>query len=223
MYQFSYFKERDKARILEFLEAYPFAFLTGSFKNGEQVATQIPVITEERHGELYVRGHIMRQTDHEKAFRENANGLLVFTGPNAYVSATWYSNPLSGSTWNYMSVHVKGQLRFLSADELKTLMRDLTLKFEGGNRYSKTIYDNLPGDYLNKMMPAIAGFEIKADMLDNVFKLSQNKDEESYLRIIRELEERGGNSALVAEEMKKRKAELFRPNGSGITPNTISE
>ncbi|MBL0104104.1 MAG: hypothetical protein IPP51_10370 [Bacteroidetes bacterium] len=61
------------------------------------------------------------------------------------------------------------------------------------------------------MMPAIAGFEIKAEKIDNVFKLSQNRDEKSYLNIISKLEEQGGNSALIAEEMKKRKLDLFPP------------
>jgi len=85
----------------------------------------------------------------------------------------------------------------------------LTLKFENGNRQSLTFYDNLPKQFLSKMMPAIVGFEIKADKLENVFKLSQNRDEKSYLNIISKLEEQGGNSALIASEMKKRSAELF--------------
>ena len=61
-------------------------------------------------------------------------------------------------------------------------------------------------------MPAIVGFEIKADKIDNVFKLSQNRDEKSYLNIISKLDEQGGNSALVAMEMKKRQADLFPRN-----------
>ena len=61
------------------------------------------------------------------------------------------------------------------------------------------------------MMPAIAGFEIKVEKLENVFKLSQNRDKESYLNIISKLEELGGNSMLIAAEMRKREAELFPP------------
>ncbi|MBK8507087.1 MAG: hypothetical protein IPL46_35895 [Saprospiraceae bacterium] len=55
------------------------------------------------------------------------------------------------------------------------------------------------------MIPSIAGFEIKADKIDNVFKLSQNGDETSYLNIISKLEEQGGEGALIAGEIKKRK------------------
>ena len=211
MYHFSYFKEKDRQVILNFIEEHPFAFVTGSFLTGAQVATQIPVIIEERNGDLFLQGHIMRNTDHHKAFMENPTALIVFTGPSAYVSATWYSNSQMGSTYNYMSVHVPGEVRFMSQDELISFMRRFTLKFEKGNTQSPTIYDNLPPEYVNKMVAAIAGFEIKLDKIDNVFKLSQNRDEKSYLNIISKLEEKGGNAALIAEEMKKRRAELFPP------------
>lgn len=209
MYNFSYFKEKDKQTIIDFIEENPFAFLTGSFLSGKQVATQIPVLLEIRDGELYLQGHIMRNTDHHKALVENPNALLVFSGPSCYVSASWYSNAQIGSTWNYMSVHVTGQPKFMSSEELVSFMRKLTLKFEQHNDQSPTIYDNLPVHFLSKMMPAIVGFEIKAEKLENVFKLSQNRDEKSYLNIISKLEEQGGDSALIALEMRKRKADLF--------------
>lgn len=212
MYNFPYFKEKDKQAICDFIEENPFAFMTGSFLSGTQVTTQIPVLLEERNGELFLQGHIMRNTDHHKAFVENPNAMLVFTGPSCYVSASWYSNPQIGSTWNYMSVHIAGQINFMTSDELITFMRKLTLKFEKGNTESLTIYDNLPDQFLSKMMPAIVGFEIEAKKIENVFKLSQNRDEKSYLQIILKLEELGGESALIANEMKKRKSELF-PDG----------
>ncbi len=211
MYNFSYFKERDRQIIMDFIEENPFAFLTGSNLSGSQVATQIPVLIEEKQGDLILQGHIMRNTDHYKAFVENSNALVVFTGPNTYVSASWYSKPQIGSTWNYMSVHISGQINFMSDDELIQFMKKMTLKFEKGDSKSPTIYDNLPDEFLKKMMPAIVGFEIKADKVENVFKLSQNRDEKSYLNIISKLEEHGGNSALIAVEMQKRKMELFPP------------
>lgn len=209
MYHFSYFKEKDRQTILAFLEQHPFAFMTGSFNNGIQVATQVPMLIFERDGELYVQGHIMRNTDHHKALSENPNVLVVFTGPSTYVSASWYSNSQMGSTWNYMSVHMHGAVRWMSNEELIQLMKMFTLKHEGGDTSSPTIYDNLPETYVNKMMAGITGFEIKVEKLDNVFKLSQNRDEKSYMNIISKLEEKGGESALIAEEMKKRKADLF--------------
>lgn len=212
MYSFSYFKEEDKKVLLQFLNDYPFAFLTGSTVAGKQVGTQIPIIVEEREGHLYLQGHIMRKTDHHKAFVENPQSLAVFTGPNAYVSASWYSNPQIGSTWNYMSVYANGKVSFLSDEGLIELMKKFTLRFENNNTASPTIFDNLPNEFLKKMLPAIVGFEIKVEQLENVFKLSQNRDERSYMNIIARLEEQGGSEALVATEMKKRKEQLF-PEG----------
>ncbi len=212
MYNFSYFKENDKKVILDFIEEYPFAFMTGSFISGEQVATQIPILLEERNNELYLQGHIMRNTDHHKAFIDNPNCLIVFTGPSCYVSASWYSNPQIGSTWNYMSVHIQGQIKFIPDHELVNFMKKLTLKFEKGNNQSPTFYDNLPDQFLSKMMPAIVGFEIKVDKLENVFKLSQNRDQKSYDNIISKLNENGAYSQMVAKEMTKRREVLF-PEG----------
>ncbi|MBK7970918.1 MAG: FMN-binding negative transcriptional regulator [Bacteroidetes bacterium] len=104
---------------------------------------------------------------------------------------------------------VNGPINFMSPEGLIQFMRKLTLKFEKGNTASQTFYDNLPPEFLNKMMPAIVGFEIKADKMENVFKLSQNRDEKSYLNIISKLEEQGGGAAIISQEMKNRKEELF--------------
>lgn len=211
MYNFSYFKEKDKEVLLQFLNEHPFAFLTGSNLAGKQVATQIPILIEERDGNLYLQGHIMRKTDHHKAFIENPQALAVFTGPHTYVSASWYTNMQSGSTWNYMSVHARGNISFLPDEGLIALMKKLTLQFEGGNTSSPTIFDNLPDEYTKKMLMGIVGFEIKVEELENVFKLSQNRDKQSYENIIARLDAQGGNSALIATEMKKRKEQLFPP------------
>ena len=99
----------------------------------------------------------------------------------------------------------------MSDEELVQFMRAFTIKFENGNPDSQTIYDNLPAEFLQKMMPAITGFEIRAEKLENVFKLSQNRDEKSYTNIISKLEEKGGESALIAVEMRKRQSALFPP------------
>lgn len=209
MYNISYFKEEKKEVILDFMEENPFIFLTGRDISGNQVVTQIPVLIEDRNGELFLQGHIMRHTDHHKAFIQNPNVLAVFTGASAYVSASWYNNTQNGSTWNYMSVYVYGKINFMTDDKLRQFMQKMTLKFEQGDTTSPTIYDNLPQEYIDKMMPAIVGFEIKAEKIENVFKLSQNKDKESYERIISKLNEKGGNSSLIASEMEKRKKQLF--------------
>src|SRR5262245_3577395 len=161
MYNLSYFKEEDKQVLLQFVHDHPFAFLTGSDAKGKPVVTQVPILLEEKDGNLFLHGHIMRQTDHHKAFLENPQALAVFTGPHTYVSGTWYSDPHIASTWNYMSVHMRGDIRFLEEDGLASLLRKLTLRFENNNTSSTTIFDNLPDEFRKRLMPAIVAFEIK--------------------------------------------------------------
>ena len=210
MYSFPYYKESDPKLLLEFAQNHPFIFLTGSTPEGAPVVTQVPVMLEERDGRWYIQGHIMRNTDHYKAFERNPRVLAVFSGPHCYVSASWYSDPAIGSTWNYMSIHAHGSLRFLAQDKLVDLMKRFTLKYEGGDKNSPTVYDNLPESFIDKMLPAIAGFEIEVDQLEHTFKLSQNRDEESYRNIISQLRNKGHDDALIAAEMEKRFDQLFQ-------------
>ena len=205
MYDLPYYKENDKEIILQFIHKHPFAFLAGCDEHQKPVATQVPVFIEERDGVYYLTGHIMRKTDHHLAFEKNPDVLVVFTGPHTYVSATWYSNPHQASTWNYMSVHARGKIKFLNEDALENVLKKLTLHFENNNHDSTTIFDNLADEYKKPLMKAIAAFEIQIESIENVFKLSQDRDEASYNNIIQKLSEQGGDGKLIAEEMKNRK------------------
>lgn len=209
MYNLPYYKEKDQKVVLDFIHQHPFAFIAGCDENNKPVATQIPVFIEERNGKLYLSGHIMKSTDHHKAFESNPNVLCVFTGHHTYVSATWYSDPHQASTWNYMSVHVKGQLRFLDEANLADVLKKTSLHFEKGNKDSSTVFDNLPEDYTNRLMKAIVAFEVEVQEIDTVFKLSQNRDKESYQHIIGKLKEQNEDGKAIAEEMQKRTEQLF--------------
>jgi len=209
MYNLPYFTDNNTENWMNLIEEFPFAVLTGSFLNGKQVATQIPFIVVEKEGVFYIQGHIMKHSDHYQAMKENKQSLAVFTGPNTYVSASWYSNPHEGSTWNYMSVNFSGEITILSKNELMELMCKMTLKFENQNQLSPTILDNLDPKYIDAMFESIIGIELKLDQVNNIFKLSQNKDENSYLSIMEKLNQLGENSKRIALEMKKRFSSIF--------------
>ncbi len=209
MYDLPYHKAQDEKDIKEFIGRYPFAFLTGCDSANKPVATQVPVFIEEKDGRKILRGHIMKNTDHHLAFLHNPNVLVVFTGHHIYVSGTWYSNPHTPSTWNYMSVHAKGLIRFLDDEALIDVLRMTTLHFENQNTHSTTIYDNLPPAYTERLMKAIVAFEIEVTEMNTVFKLSQDRDASSYDNIIARLQEQGENGKVIAEEMIKRKKQVF--------------
>ena len=202
MYSLPYFKEKDEKLVKEFIRKNPFAMLIGC-ADQNPVATQVPFLINEREGKMIFKGHIMRNTDHHKAFESNQNVLCVFTGAHTYVSASWYSNPQTASTWNYISVHVRGKIKFVEENDLLEILKETTTHFEN-NPYSKSSFDQLDKDYVQKLVKAIIGFEIEVEHIDNVFKLSQNRDEESYQNIVRELENLDPQAKEIAEEMKGR-------------------
>lgn len=209
MYNLPYHKEKDPEVINAFIEKNPFAFLTGCDNANRPVATQVPLFLEERKDGKFLSGHIMKNTDHHKAFLHNPHVLAVFTGQHTYVSGTWYSNPHTPSTWNYMSVHAKGVLRFLEGEALEDLLRKTSLHFENYNKDSATVFDNLPKDYLQKIMQAIVAFEIEVTEMDNVFKLSQDRDKQSYHNIQEKLKLQGESGKAIADEMQKRTNNVF--------------
>jgi transcriptional regulator len=209
MYNLPYFKEEDQDVVLEFMRKHPFVFLTGVDEKSKPVATQVPVFIDEKDGKLFLTGHIMRNNDHHKAFEKNPNVLAVFTSPHVYVSATWYDDPHQASTWNYMSVHAKGTIRFGNKEDLIAILKRLTLHYENNNTSSTTVFDNLTSEYTEPLLKAIVAFEVEVVFIDNVFKLSQNRNEKSFLNIMDKLNELGDDGKFIAEEMKKRQHQLF--------------
>ncbi len=209
MYNLPYYKETNEQVIIEFIDEHPFAFLTGCDFENKPVATQVPVFIEEKDGKKVLRGHIMKNTDHHEAFMHNNNVLAVFTGNHTYVSATIYSNPHKASTWNYMSVHARGIIRFLGDRELEEVLQKTSLHFEKYIHHSSTVFNNLPLGYKQKAMQAIVAFEIEIKEMDNVFKLSQDRDYKSYNNIIENLSLKGEDGLVISEEMKKRSKDLF--------------
>ena len=210
MYKLPYYHEEDEEIVKQFVRDNPFAFLSGVNANNEPVATQIPMFIDERDGKFFLSGHIMRNTDHHKAFEQNPNVLTVFTGPHTYVSATWYDNPYQASTWNFMSVHAKGTIRFGNDEELIAILKRLTLHYENNNSSSPTIYDNLPVENTARLMKAIVAFEIEFTSLEHVFKLSQDRDEKSYDNIVSRLKTMEGDAKEIGTIMENRKSKVFK-------------
>lgn len=201
MYKLPYFTEEDPQKVIDFMKANAFAVVTG-LGEGYPVASHLPLNFETREENIFLTGHLMRNTDHHKAFEKNENVLVVFNGPNCFVSADWYKNPAVGSTWNYITVHAKGKIKFTDEAGTYKAISAITNKYVGTGTAAS--FDKIPEEYISKMIKAIVGFEIEVISFDNVFKLSQNHDEEDIKNIIQHLQKKTDRQSLaIAEEMKK--------------------
>lgn len=201
MYKFSYFTEKDANKVIAFMQKNSFATITG-FGEIYPVATQIPLeIAVADNGTITVSGHLMKNTDHHKAFVKNQQVLLLFNGPHCYVSAAWYANPQTASTWNYMTVQAKGKIIFTDEEGTYQAIKALTNKYETAE--SAAAFNTMPKEYIQPLLKAIIGFTITIESLEHVFKLSQNKTEKEQLNIIEQLkniQEEG--SIKIAAEME---------------------
>ena len=208
MYHAAHFKEHDEQSVLDFIKTHPFITLIGN-DGLRSAATQVPVIISEKGGKITVRGHIMRKTDHHLAFEKNPEVLILFTGPQCYISASWYSQRGIGGSWNYITVHARGRIRLFGDKETLDILTELTHVFEDG-RQRPELVENMTPDYIGSHIKAITGFEISIEDIYPIFKLSQNRDDESYRNIVRELEAQEERDAhQIAAEMKKRRQALF--------------
>jgi transcriptional regulator len=203
MYKIPYFTENELQLVIDFMKQNSFALITGLGKE-YPVATQIPLEVEEKEGKVFLSGHLMKKTDHHIAFEANENVLVVFTGAHCYVSASWYANPQTASTWNYMTVHAKGQLKFTDEEGTYEAIKAVTNKYEG--KETIAAFNNMPKEYTMQHIKAIVGFTIEVESIENVFKLSQNKTEEEKINIIAKLRERKSNDddVEIANEIEKR-------------------
>jgi transcriptional regulator len=210
MYNVPYFKTADPIEISAFMKAHPFILLCGSFRNGKPVATHIPVLMEERGEKHYLLGHVMKKQEHTRAFAENSQVLAVFSGSHTYVSASWYEHKQVASTWNYQAVHASGALQFLPDEGLLRVITKLTETFEDDHQ-SPSLVRKMDPAYVSRMMEAIVAFEIEIESIEHVFKLSQNRDEQSYENIIHRLQQKDADAQVIADAMLKRKYPAGHP------------
>jgi transcriptional regulator len=202
MYKVPYFTEEDEEKVYAFMVENPFAIVTG-FGEDTPVATHVPLIINKENKSITLTGHLKKETDHHKAFSKNKNVLVIFSGPNCYVSASWYSQKTVASTWNYIAVHAKGEIEFVNEEITRDIIRELTNRYEPPQ--SEAAFDKLSNAYVDSMVKAIVGFNIKLNSLSNVFKLSQNRDLISRQNIAEMLlKNDDSGSKVIAGEMRKR-------------------
>jgi len=179
-YPHPYFREDRIETLHEAVRSISFGTLL-THANGEFVVTHLPFEVNAQpapHGTLL--GHIARGNPQWREVGEGIPALVIFQGPHAYVSPSWYpgkrEDPRQVPTWDYVAVHAHGTLRtFDDPDRLHDLLSRLTLRNEGGRPKPWKITD-APADYLREQMRYIVGLELRIEKLEGRYKLSQNRD-----------------------------------------------
>jgi len=148
-----------------------------------------------------LRAHVARANPVWQEAATHPDALVIFQGPAAYISPTWYPGKHETHrqvpTYNYMVVHAHGRI-VVHDDEafVRGLVARLTRKMEAGEPVPWKMGD-APADFITQMLGAIVGIEIEVTRLVGKWKLGQNKAAD---------DRRGAAQTLLARDGEQQKA-----------------
>ncbi|NRF90040.1 FMN-binding negative transcriptional regulator [Paenibacillus frigoriresistens] len=200
MYIPSHFEINDDLITYDIIEQNGFATLISQHQ-GSPFATHLPLSLDKDREYLF--GHFARPNPQWKDI-EKQEVLAIFHGPHCYISPSWYETPTAVPTWNYVAVHVYGQVELVDdVQEVMNSLSDLVLKYEEpGSSYQ---LDQVDASYVAGLSKGIQGFRIKITRIEGKAKLSQNHPAGRQELVIQRLENRTG-------EDERKIASLMREN-----------
>ena len=195
----------DHAEIGRLVDAVGSVELITTGPDGYPLATLLPVVWDEDRLVL----HMAKANPHWRSITEDAEGtpaLAVVTGPQAYVSPSWYASKAEHGrvvpTWNYSAVQFTGRVRrhhdpAWVLDAVSRLTR-----LNESRRAEPWAVTDAPPPYVEKQLRAIVGIELSIEKVEAKAKLSQNRDEADISGVVTGLRSEGsGREHEVAVQM----------------------
>ena len=184
MYLPAHFEESRTETLHALIATHPLGTLV-TLGRGGLAANHIPfeIANDSAAGPLgMLRAHVARANPVWKDFSPDVEALVVFQGPQVYITPTWYveTKPATGKvvpTWNYCVVHARGPLRVHDDRAwLREQLERLVSRHESSRPAPWQIAD-APADFIEKQLTAIVGIEIPITHLTGKWKVSQNRGE----------------------------------------------
>ena len=188
----------DAGLIRALIETHPFATLVVTV-NGRPDAIHVPVLLDADGKTLY--GHMSRASPQWRTFDGQRESLVIFCGPDCYVSPVSYRTVPAVPTWNYLAVHVYGAPALLDDDGLKRALDRAVSRFD--DAWPADRERDYPDDYRDRLSKQIVGFRMPVTRIQAQFKLSQDKTPEDRARVIKTLESGSGEERSVAAWMRR--------------------
>ena len=207
MYVPGHFEEQRVEVVHELIRARPLATVVTQAVNGLN-ANHIPLLLSESPAPFgTLQGHVARGNPVLADLARGAECLVVFHGPNAYITPSWYPTKKETGkvvpTWNYVVVHAYGVLQAIEDTVwLRQLLERLTAHNEASLAKPWTVSD-APPDYIATMMKAIVGVEMVITRLVGKWKVSQNQPAQNQTGVIEGLESSSQPHALEMARLVK--------------------
>ncbi len=204
MYVPEHFKLGDVGEQHALMRAYPFAALITTSEAGFEV-THLPTVLKSEGALGVVECHVSR------ANPQSGRGLLIYTGPEAYITPAWYpSKHAHGKvvpTWNYAVVHAHGSAAIVDdRDWLVHHVSELTDQQEAGAAVPWATSD-APGNFVEMLSRGIVGMRFTIDRIEGKAKMSQNRELPDRAGVVAGLKGRATEADTKVAELVAAKAE----------------
>ncbi|QCI66769.1 FMN-binding negative transcriptional regulator [Phreatobacter stygius] len=178
----------DRLDILhDLMRQWSFATLISSGPDG-LLATQLPFLIDANSGKGRLVTHLARANPQCAHLADGREALVVFQGPHAFISPSWYDNRQTFPTWNYTAIHAYGRpVTSDDADVLRALLKRVIARYDtplGG----PWRFEDMPEAAIAPRLKAIIAVEIDIDRLEGKLKLNQDKTPADRAGVIAELE-----------------------------------
>lgn len=202
------FQETDASAVKMLMASNPLATLVLSSAEG-LLAEHIPLMLHETaDGRWLLQGHVARGNAIWRILP--ANTLVIFQGPDCYISAGFYpSKQRDGKvvpTWNYVALHLQGELRAIDdVHWLADFLSRLTAKHEQQqatqhepSQHRVWQMSDAPTDYIDKLLKAVVGIEFEVTGWQCKAKVSQNQSAENQRGVVAGLTGAGSSASQLS-------------------------
>jgi transcriptional regulator len=161
------------------IRSQPLGLLISKGPDGLE-ANAIPFLIDASASKLgTLRAHMARANPQWRSLGAVDEALVVFQGPDRYISPNWYATKRETGkvvpTWNYVMVQARGRPRVIEDPEwLRAQIDELTRTHEG-HRPAPWAVSDAPAAFVAMQVKAIVGVEIEIARIAGKWKASQNR------------------------------------------------
>ena len=210
MYLPAFYLEERREVQFDLIRTHPLGLLISAGPGG-LMANPVPFTAYPDEGGGVLRVHVARANPQWQELAAATECLVVFSGPHAYISPSWYPSKVENHrtvpTWNYATVHVWGRPTLHEdAAWLRRQIDDLTQAHEGARPQPWKVSD-APADFVAAQLKAIVGIEIAITRIEAKWKMSQNRSTSDRHGVVAGLQsentpEAAATAKLVAERLQ---------------------
>ncbi|MFJ2994489.1 FMN-binding negative transcriptional regulator [Pandoraea sp. NPDC087047] len=216
MYRPAPYQENAPDTLRTLMRRWPFAALV-TFGPGGLTATHLPFLIDvDAQGETVLTTHLSRLNPQYDDLKQGSTAMVIFQGPSAYVSPSWYDEKRTFPTWNYAAIHAYGDVDVVDdPDGIKHILDRVVETFDApvAGEWS---FAGIPTGMTALRLPKIAGVVLKVSRLEGALKLNQDHSAADRHGVIAALESRGdaGGREIAALMRETLSAEESMPDGA---------